>query len=67
MSPVRPTDFASLYAHGFARVAACTTDVYVADPARNAASVIEVARRAAGEGVAVVGLPELTLTGYAVE
>ncbi|MFT4164084.1 MAG: NAD(+) synthase, partial [Microlunatus sp.] len=41
--------------------------VYVADPARNAASVIEVARRAAGEGVAVVGLPELTLTGYAVE
>ena len=30
--------FASLYAHGFARVAACTTDVFVADPARNAAS-----------------------------
>ena len=37
--------FASLYAHGFARVAACTTDVFVADPARNAASVIDVSRR----------------------
>jgi NAD+ synthase (glutamine-hydrolysing) len=59
--------FASLYAHGFARVAACTTDVHVADPARNAASVIEVSRRLAAEGVAVAVLPELTLSGYAVE
>ncbi len=67
MSPVSPMNFASLYAHGFARVAACTTDVYVADPARNAASVIEVARRASGDGVAVAVMPELTLTGYAEE
>ncbi len=59
--------FASLYAHGFARVAACTTDVYVADPARNAASVIEVAQKASAEGVAVAVMPELTLSGYAVE
>ncbi len=59
--------FASLYAHGFARVAACTTDVYVADPARNAASVIDVSRRLSAEGVAVAVLPELTLSGYAVE
>ena len=59
--------FASLYAHGFARVAACTTDVYVADPARNAASVIDVGRRLSAEGVAVAVLPELTLSGYAVE
>ena len=59
--------FASLYAHGFARVAACTTDVFVADPARNAASVIEVGRRLSAEGVAVAVLPELTLSGYAVE
>jgi NAD+ synthase (glutamine-hydrolysing) len=59
--------FASLYAHGFARVAACTTDVFVADPARNAASVIDVSRRLSAEGVAVAVLPELTLSGYAVE
>ena len=59
--------FASLYAHGFARVAACTTDVFVADPARNAASVIDVSRRLSAEGVSVAVLPELTLSGYAVE
>ena len=59
--------FASLYAHGFARVAACTADVYVADPARNAASVIEVSRRLSAEGVAVAVFPELSLTGYAVD
>jgi NAD+ synthase (glutamine-hydrolysing) len=59
--------FASLYAHGFTRVAACTTDVFVADPARNAASVIDVTRRLSAEGVSVAVLPELTLSGYAVE
>ncbi|HYI52427.1 MAG TPA: NAD(+) synthase [Microlunatus sp.] len=59
--------FASLYAHGFTRVAACTTDVFVADPARNAASVIDVSRRLSAEGVSVAVLPELTLSGYAVE
>ena len=30
--------FHSLYEHGFARVAACTADVYLADPVRNAAA-----------------------------
>ena len=59
--------FASLYAHGFARVAACTSDVYVADPLRNAASVVEVSRRVSDSGVAVVLFPELALTGYAVD
>ena len=59
--------FASLYAHGFARVAACTADVYVADPPRNAASVIDISRRLSEDGVAVAVFPELTLTGYAVE
>ena len=59
--------FASLYAHGFARVAACTADVYVADPLRNAESVIEVSRRVSDSGVAVVLFPELALTGYAID
>ena len=59
--------FASLYAHGFARVAACTADVYVADPLRNAEGVVEVSRRAAESGVAVVLFPELALTGYAID
>ncbi len=59
--------FSSLYAHGFARVAACTADVFIADPARNAASVIEVSRRLSQSGVAVAVFPELALTGYAID
>ena len=59
--------FSSLYAHGFARVAACTADVYVADPLRNAASVVDVARPLSDDGVAVAVFPELALTGYAIE
>ncbi len=59
--------FQSLYAHGFARVAACTADVHIADPVRNAESVVEVSRRLSDSGVAVAVFPELALTGYAVD
>ena len=60
-------DFYSAYAHGFARVAACTVPVTVADPAANAASVIEQARACHDEGVAVAVFPELALSGYAID
>lgn len=63
----RHVDFLSAYAHGFARVAACTVPVTVADPARNAAAVIDVARVCHDDGVAVAVLPELCLSGYAVD
>ena len=59
--------FASLYSHGFARVAACTADVYIADPRRNAESVIDISRRVSEDGVAVAVFPELCLTGYALD
>jgi len=59
--------FRSLYAHGFARVAACTADVWIADPARNAAGIATVARRCSEQGVAVALFPELSLTGYAID
>ena len=59
--------FRSLYAHGFARVAACTADVYIADPIRNAESIVEVSRRLSESGVAVAVFPELALTGYAID
>ena len=59
--------FASLYAHGFARVAACTADVYIADPAPQRASVVDVSRRLSETGVAVAVFPELALTGYALD
>jgi NAD+ synthase (glutamine-hydrolysing) len=59
--------FHSLYTHGFARVAACTADVFIADPARNAGSIVDVARQCSEQGVAVVVFPELSLTGYAID
>jgi NAD+ synthase (glutamine-hydrolysing) len=60
-------DFENLYAHGFARVAACTQPVAIADPQRNADEVLRTARACHEEGVAVAVLPELTLSGYAIE
>ncbi len=60
-------DFRSAYAHGFARVAACTVPVSVADPASNAASVLSTAQECHDEGVAVAVFPELCLSGYAID
>jgi NAD+ synthase (glutamine-hydrolysing) len=60
-------NFYSLYEHGFARVAACTADVFVADPLRNAESIISVSRRCSERGVGVALFPELSLTGYAID
>ena len=61
------TDFRSLYRHGFARVAACTTPVALADPATNIARILEVARDCDREGVAVALFPELSVSGYAID
>lgn len=58
--------FESVYRHGFARVAACTIPVAIADPAANAAAVIAAARNAHDQGAAVALFPELCLTGYAI-
>ncbi len=60
-------DFFSAYAHGFARVAACTHRTVLADPAANAASVLAIARECHDDGVAVAVFPELTLSGYSIE
>ncbi len=60
-------DFNSAYAHGFARAAACTVPVTVADPAANAAAVIAEARGCHEDGVAVALFPELALSGYAID
>jgi NAD+ synthase (glutamine-hydrolysing) len=63
----RVMDFRSLYAHGFARIAACTVPTTIADPPANAEAVLRVARACAEEGVAVAVFPELCLTGYSIE
>ncbi|UFU01671.1 NAD(+) synthase [Ruania suaedae] len=63
----RAPSFGSSYGHGFARVATCTIDVTLADPARNAQAVLEQARACHEDGVAVAVFPELCLTGYSIE
>ena len=59
--------FASLYRHGFARVAACTTRVQLADPAANATAILQAARDVHARGAAVAVFPELCLSGYAID
>ncbi len=59
--------FESVYRHGFARVAACTIPVAVADPATNADAVLSAARECDADGVAVAVFPELCLSGYAID
>jgi len=60
-------DFFNAYAQGFARVAACTVPVAIADPAVNAATIIEQARACHEDAVAVAVFPELSLCGYAID
>ncbi|MBL0887793.1 NAD(+) synthase [Myceligenerans indicum] len=60
-------DFYNAYAQGFARVAACAIPVTPADPAANAAAVLEQARACHDDGVAVAVFPELCLSGYAID
>ncbi|MFP5518163.1 MAG: NAD(+) synthase [Alphaproteobacteria bacterium] len=59
--------FTSIYRHGFARVAACTTRGTPADPAANAAAILEAARACHDKSVAVALFPELALSGYAID
>src|SRR5215203_1499135 len=59
--------FESAYRHGFARVAACTIPISIADPMRNADAVLATARECDADAVAVALFPELCLTGYSIE
>jgi NAD+ synthase (glutamine-hydrolysing) len=59
--------FESIYDQGYVRVAACVPNVALADPRANAASVAELLRACADEGVGVAVFPELALTGYSIE
>jgi NAD+ synthase (glutamine-hydrolysing) len=58
--------FRSLYRHGFARVAACTTHTALADPATNALTILRMAQDCDRQAVAVAVFPELGLSGYAI-
>lgn len=61
------TDFHALYRHGFARVAACTLPVALADPQANVLRTLQQAQACDDEGVAICVFPELGLSGYAIE
>jgi NAD+ synthase (glutamine-hydrolysing) len=60
-------DFRNVYAQGFARVAACTLPVALADPAENARRIVEQVEACHADGVAVALFPELSLSGYAID
>ena len=60
-------EFRSAYDQGFARVAAVTLPVALANPAANAAAVIERARALSDDGVCLAAFPELGLTGYSID
>ena len=67
MTSTSPADFRNCYRHGFARVAALTTPIVLADPAANAATIIEQARALDADAVAVAVFAELSLTGYSID
>ncbi len=59
--------FRSLYHQGFARVAACTLPVALANPAINAQRILESAKACAADGTVLCVFPELGLCGYTLE
>jgi len=61
------TEFHSIYRHGFARVAACTLPVSLADPASNAEATAALARRCGADGAVLAVFPELGLSGYTID
>ena len=58
--------FHSLYQHGFARVASCTTRVALADPAANAAAILRMAQHCHDQSAVLAVFPELGVSGYAI-
>ena len=59
--------FRSIYTHGFLRVAACTLTTAIAEPSRNAESILAAAQRCHDDAVGLAVFPELCLSGYALE
>lgn len=60
-------NFYSIYAHNLIRTAVCNFTVKLADPSVNSNKIINIARKANTECVALCVFPELSLTGYSIE
>lgn len=59
--------FTSIHRHGFVRIATAKPAVSVADPAANAASILDLARRASDAGADLLVFPELCVSAYAID
>ena len=59
--------FASLYSHGFARVASAVPHMRVGEPGFNAERTVGLAQRASDDHAALVIFPELGLSGYSID
>ena len=59
--------FASLYRHGFVRVAAAVPRVRIGDPVFNAERTLALARQVSDAGAALVIFPELGISGYSID
>ena len=66
-APAAQDPHASIYDHGFVRVAAVTLPVALADPATNAERHLEVLRDLHDQQVGLAVFPELSLTGYSLD
>jgi len=55
--------FRSIYTHGFLRVAACTIETAIAEPARNAGAILDAARACHARAAGLAVFPELTVSG----
>jgi len=60
-------NFYSAYDQGFVRVAACTPECEVADPAFNADATLKLVQEGHADNVALMVFPELGLSGYAID
>src|SRR5271154_5653774 len=60
-------NFRSIYSHGFARVAACTTRCRLADPLANAGAIAAMLATLHEKSTALAVFPELALSGYAID
>ncbi|MGZ3283541.1 MAG: nitrilase-related carbon-nitrogen hydrolase, partial [Xanthobacteraceae bacterium] len=59
--------FASLYSHGFVRIASCVPRTKVADIPANLAETIRLAEVGGRESAAIMVFPELGLSSYAID
>ena len=60
-------NFASLYSHGFVRVAAAVPHMHIGEPAYNAERTLTLAAQASRDHASVVIFPELGISGYSID